>query len=887
MVGTTIGHFRVIEQIGAGGMGVVYKARDLHLDRYVAIKVLPSERVNDPDRKERFIFEARAASALNHPNIITVHDVAIEDGLDFIVMEFVAGKPLDLLIGGKGLKLSDSLKYGAQIADALATAHTAGIIHRDLKPGNIMVSESGLVKVLDFGLAKLAATGPLASTQTVSQTEQGTIVGTVAYMSPEQAEGKKVDARSDIFSFGSVLYEMITGQRAFQGDTKLTTLSAILEKDPPSPSAIAKQTPLELERLVLRCLRKDPERRLQHMGDIKLALTELKEESESGKLALGYREVDSLQRAHSRILRWSSIGLLALLLASVVAVIVWLRSSSKGIDRSNWIQLTSLPDAVSQPALSSDGRFLTFIRGGDTFAAPGQIYVKMLPDGEPVQLTRDDSQKMSPTFSPDGTQIAYTVVASENHWDTWLVPVLGGQPHLWLPNASGLVWSGRGKILFSEIKNQDIHMGIVAAEDSRTGERDVYLPTHNRGMVHRSSPSPDGKWALAVEMDRGLWLPCRLVPMDGSSLGRQVGPPLAACTSAAWSPDGKWMYMTSNAGGAFHIWRQRLPDGQPEQITSGPTEEEGIAMAPDGTSFITAIGIVQSSVWVHDSHGERQISLEGYSYDPEVTPDGQRVCYRISKGAVTGFQPSELRVVDISTGSNVSLLPGLSVVGFPGQGYDLSPDSRWVVVAARDREGKKHLWVAPLDLHLPPSQIPYVEGDNPLFASNGEIFFRAVEGSSLFVYGVRLDGTGLRKVIEEPVAGLEGVSPGGQWLVVRLPGATGSSSTAVSLSGGSRVRITAPGVSANHVLKWSPDGRWLFFIAMDRNIRNAQTHAIPLPRGRLLPQAPPEGYTVDADTSKIFGANTIPGYAAPGPTSGMYAFVRATAQRNLFRVPIS
>src|SRR5207244_78231 len=216
MIGRTFQHYEIVETLGRGGMGVVYKARDTHLDRFVAIKVLPPEKVADADRKRRFVQEAKAASALNHPNIVHIYDIAEADGVQFIAMEYVAGKTLGELIGRKGLRLNEALKYAVQIADALAKAHSAGIIHRDLKPSNIMVTENGLVKVLDFGLAKLAetATGEFGETATVRapegpNTEEGAIVGTTAYMSPEQAEGKKVDARSDIFSFGSVLYEMI------------------------------------------------------------------------------------------------------------------------------------------------------------------------------------------------------------------------------------------------------------------------------------------------------------------------------------------------------------------------------------------------------------------------------------------------------------------------------------------------------------------------------------------------------------------------------------------------------------------------------------------------------------------------------------------------------
>jgi serine/threonine protein kinase len=279
MVGKVLAQYQISEKLGEGGMGVVWKARDTRLDRFVALKTLSAEKLADPERKRRFVQEAKAASALNHPNIVHIYDLADADGVQFIAMEYVAGKTLDQLIRRKGLRLNEALKYAIQIADALAKAHSAGIIHRDLKPSNIMVTENGLVKVLDFGLAKLAetATGEFGETATVRapegpNTEEGTIVGTIAYMSPEQAEGKKVDARSDIFSFGSVLYEMVTGRRAFHGDSKLSTLSAILKDDPKPVSSIMPDVPRDLEKIISHCLRKDPERRFQHMADVKTLL---------------------------------------------------------------------------------------------------------------------------------------------------------------------------------------------------------------------------------------------------------------------------------------------------------------------------------------------------------------------------------------------------------------------------------------------------------------------------------------------------------------------------------------------------------------------------------------------------------------------------------------
>ena len=322
-----------------------------------------------------------------------------------------------------------------------------------------------------------------------------------------------------------------------------------------------------------------------------------------------------------------------------------------------WVQLTDFTDSAVSPALSPDGRMLAFVRGPNTFAGPGQIYVKMLPSGEPVQLTHDALPKLNPIFSPDGSRIAYTVP-----WDTWVVPVLGGESRVWLPNASGLSWIDEHQLLFSEVK-KGIHMALVTATESRTGPRDLYVPTHERGMVHRSYLSPDRKRVLLVEMENGGWLPCRVVPFDGSSTGRQVGPPGAACTNGAWSPDGEWVYLSSNTGGRFHFWRQRVAGGQPEQITSGPTEEEGIAMAPDGRSLITSVGTDQKALWAHDSRGDREVSSEG-----SFVPDRDR--HDLLPGRAEALLPGSARdiarhlgagdlwVAELGAGRNEVVLPG-------------------------------------------------------------------------------------------------------------------------------------------------------------------------------------------------------------------------------------
>ncbi len=269
MIGKTISHHSIVEKLGEGGMGVVYKARDTHLDRYVAIKVLPAEKVADPDRKRRFVHEAKAASALNHPNIIHVYDIDQAEGTDFISMEYVDGRTLDKLIPPNGMPPSETVKYAVQIADALAAAHTAGIVHRDLKPANVMVTEKGLIKVLDFGLAKLSPLTGIENAQTV--TVAGTISGTLSYMSPEQAEGRPVDGRSDIFSLGAMLYEMASGIRAFERDSGISTLAAVLREQPPP----LRNVPPDLAAIISRCLCKNPGDRLQRADDIKQALLQI------------------------------------------------------------------------------------------------------------------------------------------------------------------------------------------------------------------------------------------------------------------------------------------------------------------------------------------------------------------------------------------------------------------------------------------------------------------------------------------------------------------------------------------------------------------------------------------------------------------------------------
>jgi eukaryotic-like serine/threonine-protein kinase len=365
-------------------------------------------------------------------------------------------------------------------------------------------------------------------------------------------------------------------------------------------------------------------------------------------------------------------------------------------------------------------------------------------------------------------------------------------------------------------------------------------------------------------------VPCRLLPLDGSSPGHQVGPPGAACTFAAWSPEGDWMYFTSSAGGAFHTWRQRFPDGRPEQITSGPTEEEGIAMAPDGRSFITAVGAGQSSIWLHDSRGDRQISLEGQAFQPKFTPDGKRLCYRVRTGT-----SSELWIAELDSGRSEVLLPGVPLAGY-NRAYDISADGRNVVVASLDKSGKTRLWLAPLDRRAPLRQIPNVEGEQPVFAG-AEIFFRSVQGTSAFLYRVREDGSDLRKATDLSVIDVFGVSADRRSLLL----GSGSEGGWVifNIDGGAPLRIPGPPGE----VEWSGDGKHFFV----RGRGGGQIFVLPLSPGHLVPESFAKGFPSNAEMAKLPGVRVIPSDdVAAGPTGDAYAFTRETVQRNLYRIPV-
>jgi serine/threonine protein kinase/Tol biopolymer transport system component len=538
--GSLLGHYRIKHRLGAGGMGWVYEAMDEKLRRAVAIKIIEPGRADESMRR-RLKREAQSASALNHPNIVTVYEVGRYGDTDFIAMERVNGKTLRAMIGASGLDALTAIRYAAQIADALGAAHDAGIVHRDLKPGNIMVTDRGLVKVLDFGIAKQISPSESRTREDLSISLTGEVVGTFAYMSPEQAQGLPVDARSDIFSFGSVLYEMLSGRRAFLEETGIATLSAVVAKDPTPLGEVSGSLPRGLERVVTKCLQKKPIDRWQHMSDVKLLLQDLAKDFELPA------DKPSAGAVPSRRWVWAAVAAAAIGGAVLGSRILPWPQSPEPEPVSTIRRVTQDGGLNTAPALSRDGKLLAFASDRAT-EENLDIWVQQVGGGDPIRLTSDPADESDPAFSPDGTRIAYRSEADGG--GIFVIAALGGDPVL-------LVRDGR-----------------------------------------RPRFSPDGKTIAYWTGDENSFQPggTRVFVVDASGgQPRAVQPSMSWAHSPLWSPRGDALLafgMKDNTAASLDWWVLPIQGGAPVATGARPVVASGAA-----DRFAPAVD------WIHEGQG--------------------------------------------------------------------------------------------------------------------------------------------------------------------------------------------------------------------------------------------------------------------------------------------
>ena len=685
MINQTISHYRIVEKLGGGGMGVVYKAEDIKLGRPVALKFLPDELAKDRQALERLQREARAASALNHPNICTIYDVDEQDGKPFIVMEYLEGTTLKHVITGKPIKTQELLELAIQIADALDAAHAKGIIHRDIKPANIFVTARGQAKVLDFGLAKRAArvgeaVGAAATIGTADEllTSPGTAIGTVAYMSPEQARGEDLDARTDLFSFGVVLYEMATARQAFSGGTSAVVFDAILHKAPVSPVRLNPDLPDEFERIINKLLEKDRDLRYQSASELRADLKRLKRDTESGRALASLSGMMPIAAPDSSTGRTASGGIAvpakssrktyvaaaigALVLIAVGAAFYFLRTPSSGPATVKQISHWNKP--MNGATLSPDGRTIAFTSPvGDV----DQVFVMLASGGDPLQLTRDSDSKIVDSFSPDGTEIYYDInrIGQEIHG----VPTLGGNSTI-VASGQSLTTSADGNWLYF-IKALGENSVF---RKSRTGAAEELIFRAAPGFSPvQIIPSPNGQDLIVVVGNDAVngsttvtLYRVNLATRESRRIGEIAGSP----TGLLWADAGESLACSRTVNGVTNIWTYRLSDGSLTQRTFGAGPDLSPMPEPGGKGFYFVNGRRSGALTAYHPKTKQSVDVVSeLATQPALSRDGRHVAYIILTG---NAQQGDLWVSDVDGANPIKLASGtaLTTIAFSSDGSE-------------------------------------------------------------------------------------------------------------------------------------------------------------------------------------------------------------------------
>jgi serine/threonine protein kinase/Tol biopolymer transport system component len=837
MIGQTLGQFRITARLGSGGMGVVYRAFDEKLQRTIALKLVGRDTGTAGEDRVRMVGEARAASGFNHPHICTVYETGEIDGQPYIAMEYVEGSPLSELIPVGGLPLASVVRYGVQIADALAHAHGRGVVHRDLKTPNVVVTPDGRAKVLDFGLARRIP-ADIATTVTRSSdsvTAPG-LIGTLSYMAPEVLVADPADERSDIWAFGVMLFEMATGELPFKGRNEFDLTAAIL-RGPAQP--LPPHVPAMLRAVIQRCLAKERGQRYQLAGEARAAL----EAIQSDVVTVPVDDVSSRPAPGGRR-PW--VVALAVIVAAAVPIALWLgrdvRSPWERIASGGHLTLAIASDRPAfDPAISPDGKMLCY--GVELENGTTDLFVRRVAGGAPVQLTNDDAREEGPRFSPDSEWIAFSRrESSDGVPETRIVPALGGDPAAIIPRANMPAWAPDGKRLAFLRRTDSGDQELVVAGTDGTGSRVLLKSDSSYPFLRHPAWSPDGREVAIVRGSGGIAGEIWLIPAAGGDPQRALSdPPEVFSESPVYTADGLGLIHSSNRGGATNIWLLSRRGGQLVRLTAGPGPDTSPTVADGGT-----IGFINSR-WrnrleVHSLRGAPPRTLTThapYIWGPSFSPDGQEVAF--SRGEVDGswhvwsiatgggtprritatangevyprygrdgrfilFHTwgSPRRIGQISRdGGRLQMLDfGDPSVAFP----DISPDGRWIAMTRTDPDAER-IYVAAAG-GGEPRRLTQSPGSVPRWSPDGRsIIFAGNRGYTAGIVQIDADGTNERRLTT--TGGWPVWWPDGKQIGYRVIGRTGDQEIhVIPAAGGAARALDIRFNGTNQPFDVSPDG---------------------------------------------------------------------------------